>query len=389
MAMDRRSRSSLEERVAWEEPSGKRRIWIIILVAILVATAGIGIVQLYQSSQRHAAEYGWGDNIGGRTTYTLADIEQNRPEGAVLNSLKDDAQGDNERAFVTAALVDSEGNFGPWQNGEIAVQDGEVYCLRAHVHNIGTESSLGTRVAFNIPTETANLITPYGFVFSDNGVPGKCWHGLSFSAKQDFHLEYIYNRASLSSEPIGQVKLDDAVVTKAKSENGTAIGYDSLNGELPSGAEAFVTIQVRIVIDELHKPDEMNFTTDTKVRLLDEKEWSKTVEIEGGDFVEVQFQYLNCDSLVHQGVIARVDLPEGMELVPGTTKLYNVAYPDGVSLEADTVDTGGVMIGNYYPDVNAFVRCTVKVNSAEDTEILASFTVAETTMYDSCELSLG
>jgi len=308
------------------------------------------------------------------------------PEGAVLNSLSDGPQG-NEKGFLKVAKVAAEGEEPAWQNGEIPVEDGQIYLARVYVSNNGKEDSLNTRVAISIPNESAKEVLLSGTIFSDNAVPSNCWSSVLLTSKKAFHLEYFYGTSTLSNDRLGEISIGDGVVAKAASENGVAIGYDALDGVLPGGAEGFVTIRFRVVVDELHTPDKMNFTTETKVRLLNEQDWGKSVTTQTGDYIQVQFRYQNTDKIEHYQVVAKVNLPAGVELVPGTTELYNVGYEHGKTFDVDTIASEGIPIGTYTPGSNAYVRCTVKINADDVEEISAGFVVDETTKTETCKLN--
>lgn len=351
----------------------------LLLVAVVVVT----VILCCGKKEPPTTKYGWGDSVGGRPSYTMADGAQ---EGAVLNSLSDGPQGD-EKGFVKVAKVAAEGEDPVWQGGEISVEDGQVYMTRVYVGNNGKEDSTNTRVAINIPNESAKEVLLSGMIFSDNATPNSCWSSVLLTSKKAFHLDYFYGASTLSNETLGEVPIGDGVVTKAASENGVAIGYSALDGVLPGGGSGFVTIRFRVVVDELHRPEKMDFTTEAKVRLLNEQDWSKSITTQTGDYVQVQLRYQNTDKIDHYQVTAKVNLPAGTELVPGTTVLYNVSYEHGETLDADTIASEGIPIGTYTPGSNAYVRCTVKINSDDVEEITAGFVVSETSKQNSCKLN--
>ena len=57
----------------------------------------------------------------------------------------------------------------------------------------------------------------------------------------------------------------------------------------------------------------------------------------------------------------RAVLPNNLRYVPGSTKLYNTDYPNGVSIRDDYLPTDGIKIGNYKVGTNAYVRFTAEV----------------------------
>ena len=236
------------------EKKVKISLWLTVIVCI------IWFVLLLFLQKRHANRaIGWGDNSHGRQGYTQEAINAGVLEDTIVfNSVSDGKIGD-EKNFVgvrldTGTSVDKD-NI--WNGNDIMVQNGEIYLVQAFVHNnsrLGYDGiSNGTRVAFNIPTESATSIPVYGFISSDNASPSEYWDGVLFKSNQKFHLEYLYGSALLENSGIGAsgLPLSDEIVTKAASNNGILIGYDALDGNIPGGEQyaSYVTIKVMIVFD--------------------------------------------------------------------------------------------------------------------------------------------
>lgn len=378
-----------ETEATAEQPESKGKILLVIgLVVALIAAITCACVHFINQSGKVSC--GWGDDSGGRPSYTAAEVEEGALENQVVfNSISDNAEYGNEKRYISAELV---GGNGRWNYRELKVEDGQTYILRVRVANNGGQTSTNTRVAFSLPLEPATQAPIYGRIYSENGTPSKYWDGILLTCDTPFRVEYIYGNSTLESESLGIVPVGDEIVTKAASENGIAIGYNALDGLMPGGAEVFVTIQIRIVAEE-PQPSNLSFTTNAKVRQdSTETSWDTSIEAQIGELVQVQFLYTNTDSVTHNGVIASVILPDGIELVPGTTKIYNSSY-DGKLIEtADaTLDTSGINIENYAPGANAYVRCTVRITDAvtsSEAKIWAVTTVGETHVQDSCTVTI-
>lgn len=309
----------------------------------------------------------WGDNGGGRASYTINQINSgvlgNR---IVFNSISNSTIGD-EKNFVGAREYTgvNAGTANVWNGNDITVKNGQEYIIRLYVHNNnpnGTSAvSRNTRVAFNIPTTSSKQVQVNGYIFSDNATPSEYWDYVNFNSNQAFHLEYVYGSALLENNGIGAnggAKLSDEIVTKAASKNGVQIGYDKLDGRIPGcyTYDGYVTIRVKAVFDT-------DYTIEQKVRLAGTKDWSYTLEdAKVGDLVEYQIQYKNTSNKneTHNNVMIKDILPNNMEYVAGSTKLYNAKY-NGATVNQDTVVTTGINIGNYAKGANAYVRFTAKV----------------------------
>ena len=309
-----------------------------------------------------------------RPSYTLAEINEGvLKDTVVLNSISDGEIG-NEKDFAGVRKYNgsnTEGVQNEWEN-EIEVEDGQEYIIRAYIHNNNPHAENAAEnvmVAFSIPTDSSNSIHVHSLITSDNANPSEYWDGLTFTSNSDFHLEYVYGSALLENNGVGAggLQLSDEIVTKASS-GGVLIGYYDyrtnpedpviLDGVIPGCYQyaSYVTIRVKAVFDT-------DFRISQHIRLKGDTEWHNYVEAEIGDEVEIQFQYQNidrCDN-THENVMVRSVLPEDLEYVPGSTILYNAAWPDGVAIDQDDVTTTGINIGSYEIGANAYIRFTAKV----------------------------
>lgn len=308
---------------------------------------------------------GWGDNGGGRQSYTYDEIFRIQANGewnnrVVFNSISDGEIG-NEKNFVGAREYNDAIKI--VNANEIDAKDGQEYIIRAYVHNNNPNSYDGlaenVKVAFNVPETSATDIAVHGFIFSDNASPSEYWDGVLFKSDIPFHLEYIYGSALLenSSDSIGKLQLSDEIVTKAASNHGVFIGYDALDGRLPGGRQyaCYVSIRVRVIFDT-------TYTVTQKIRLVGDTEWQSSVDAEVGDQVEFCIEYQNAsEEEYHENVMVKDILPENLCYIPGSTKLYNSNHPKGATFDQKSVITTGINIGHYNPGANAFVIFTAEV----------------------------
>ena len=334
----------------------KKAIKLVTMAAAVVAVGAIGT----------AVVSAWGDNSGGRRTYTVAEINKgDLGNKIVFNSIKDDTlpKGNikDERNFV-AARDKSTGNNGEdnvWQNNEITVEEGKTYIIRLYVHNnnpkgrdavakdVTTNFSLGTVVSTEQRVD--------GYINSSNATPSKYWDDVVFKSNngKKFYLDYVEGSALLENSGVakkGGVKLADSVVT-----SGVKIGFDSLNGEVPGcyGFANYVTIEVKPVFES----SEISKT----VRKLTDKSFSEEVKASIGETVEFQIAYKNLNAAQVNNTTLKDSLPKGLEYVKGSTKIYNATYKDGATVTSDTLTTDGINIGGYKVGANAYVRFQAKV----------------------------
>ena len=326
--------------------------------------------------------YAWGDNIGGRDTYSLQEVNEGALGDTItFNSISfqdsdyiwyKETTGEDlpsgiiteEVNFVGARMVgEKQGAQNVWNGNEIRAVDGGFYYIRlyAHNNNPGGYDTVAedTKVFFNIPQESADNIRVNGYLTSSNAYPSEYVDYVDFVAEQPFHLEYVYGSALLENNGIGAdggIQLSDDIA--APESGGVLIGYDELDGRVPGCYQYanYITIMVKVVYD-------YSFTLDTQVRLAGsaDESWQKEGAAEIGDTVEFQLTYENTDDLTQEGVVIRSMLPDNLEYVAGSTVLYNVNYPNGLVSDTDAVVDSGINIGAYTAGSNALVRFTAKV----------------------------
>ncbi len=306
----------------------------------------------------------WGDNGGGRPSYTVDQINKGvLGNKIVFNSISDSVDGD-EKNFLSAQAA-TDDIHGTWQGNNITVENGKEYTIRLYVHNNNPNGydaiARDTKAAISIPTTSGKQVQVNGFITSSNATPSKYWDYVNFNSDNNaFHLEYVYGSALLYNNKIGVggLKISDDVVEKAASQNGTLIGYDALDGNVPGcyTYDNYVTVRVKAVYDT-------DYTVTQKVRVIGGvKEWTDYVNAKVGDTVEFQMEYKNITNGESQdNVSVRDILPSNLEYIPNTTKLWNEFY-DGGLISPDTAMFGnGINIGGYNPGANAYVRFRAKV----------------------------
>lgn len=349
--------------------------------------------------------FAWGDDSGGRPSYSTQYISEHADDFGntpLFNSISD-AEIGNEKDFVSTMEADNSGfaqnPHGKWRGGNVEVENGETYVIRLYVNNNNPNGfdavAENVKVAFSIPSTSSKQVQVNGFIESSNASPSEYWDYINFKSNKNFHLEYVYGSALLYNGGTGQegITLGDEIATKA-SEGGALIGYNALDGQIPGGDayKSYITIRVKVVYDD-------DFTVKTMSRLVGEKEWSEVVDAEIGDQVEFQIEYNNTGTETQDNVMIRDILPGNLKYVPGTTKLYNMNYPNWATLTPDgDIVTRGVNIGSYLgsPDGknggNAFIRFTAEVvdsNLEEGINTIENFVwvgVNDTTIEDSVKI---
>lgn len=201
---------------------------------------------------------GWGDNGGGRESYTLDEINAGvLGNHIVFNSISDSVIG-SEKNFV-GARVDTgvnEGKDNVWAGNLIEVEEGETYLIRLFCHNnnpLGYDAEAeNVEACFVIPAETGKTIAINGMLQCSNASPSEYWDSVVMTSKRPFYLEYVAGSACMENNAIGSnggVTLDDRIA----DGYWTPLGYTALDGKIPGCFQyaAYVTIKVKPVFESL------------------------------------------------------------------------------------------------------------------------------------------
>lgn len=300
-----------------------------------------------------AAVMAWGDSAGGRTVYTLDEINAGKLGDTItFNSITNGKIGD-ERNFVGAKLSTDTSNV--WKANEISVKDGDVVTIRLYVHNNSPKGEKkiaeGVSANFSLPTTVAKSHTVIGYLNSSNATPNRYWDEVKLTSSEDFYMEYVEGSAKYTNSKMGTVALSNNIINSA-----VTLGYEKLDGKIPGcyQYDGQVTIQVKI-----HKSVTAKLAK--TVRIKGAKGWNESVEAKIGDEVEFQIEYVNLTSEKVDNVMIRDVLPTNLEYVKDSTVLYNSNYQNGTKVVENTLTTSGINIGSYGVNGNAYVRFTAKV----------------------------
>ena len=298
----------------------------------------------------------WGDSSNGRPVYTLEQIEAgDLGDKITFDSITNGAIGD-ERNFVAAIPTSNyqpKGNT--WNADTIQVKDGETYTILLYVHNNSPkgEEAIATGVTanFSLPTTVGKSHKVVGYINSTNATPGTYWDEVEFTSDQDFYLEYVENSATYTNN-IGTFNLpNDVVVGK-----GATLGYKTMDGNIPGCYQYDGEVHIQVVAH-----NSVTASVSKKVRIKGTKDWSEAVTAKVGEEVEYQIEYTNLLNQTVNNVMIRDILPDNVEYVAGSTKLYNSNHKEGVKISEDTLTTSGINIGNHNEKANSYVRFTGKV----------------------------
>ena len=298
----------------------------------------------------------WGDSDGGRSTYTVEDIQAGKSGNKIFfNSISNSVDG-NELYFVSARSEEMK----TWNTNDLQVEDGKTYLVRLYVHNNNPYGENGVaknvKVSYVVPTTSGKEVKISGTIDADNATPKSYWDSVVFKADQNFHLEYVKGSATIANNG----KLNGTALSDSIVNGSTLIGYDKLDGNLPGCFQyaAYIGIKVKVVYD-------YDFEISKTVRNVTngDKTWSKQVYAKEGDIVEYQIYYKNTSNVSEKNVQILDKLGSNQTYVKGSTKLYNVLNPKGLAITSDEITGKGISIDDYAAGAEAYIRFRVTVKN--------------------------
>ncbi len=302
-----------------------------------------------------AALFAWGPD---RPTYTSAVPADH----VTFNSITDNPVQGDERNFVQVREINA-GN--ETYADSISLSAGHKYVVYVYYHNNAASNlnASGVGIAHNvyvkaqIPAVVTNGSTDtkgVGYISASDSNPTSVWDNISFSNNtgSDISLRYVTGSATIHNlgSTNGQTLSDNIVTT------GAALGYNALDGVILGCNEyaGYVTFEV--------KADQPNFTVEKQVRIAGTTTWQKSITANAGDNIEYLVQYINTGTTDQNDVIVDDTLPAHVSYVNGTSVLKNTNNPTGKTI-SDNVTKGGINIGSYSSNANAYVKFSAKIDN--------------------------
>ncbi|MBU5362642.1 hypothetical protein KQI58_16335 [Enterococcus raffinosus] len=272
------------------------------------------------------------------------------PENVVFNSIENaNLEGyfsGDERYFCSIRKVDAK----EWKN-EVVLEVGSEYEVISFFHN-NSKSSVANDVTMKntIPTamkkdESKRI---YSFIGSSNSEPKEIWDSVIIKANENVAMRLEKNSVQIKTDG----KANNSIVNDEFFSNGAKIGFDGLNGTIPSSKYGQVRYKFKVF--------QPNFEVSMKVSKHDENDWQPTLNANYGDIVDFLVEFKNSGQTDMRNVIMRIDLPKELNyaldsssMANGSSEFKPVDISDGM--------TTGYNIGHYTPDSNAFIKFSAKL----------------------------
>lgn len=323
----------------------KRRLTVAGLAAVAISA----IIPFASSSA-------WGPE---RTTFTM----KNPSDYVTFNSITDNTALGDERNFVRVMEVGSGNKY----SDSVTVTPGKEYEVYIYFHN-NAKSSLNTaegapgiarqvRISTGLSSWTVNSskkVKISGLIASSNAKPTEVWDEafLTANSTKDILLKYVPASAVIHNayKANGSVLSDKYLF----SNDGVYIGENELNGYIPGCAEYSGYITYRL---KAYQAGSKISKTVSK----DGKNFFETVDAKPGDTLTYKVEFQNTGNIDLTDVTFSDKLPNGVTLVPGTTRLVNAANPNGLTMK-DIIGQNGFNTGLYTGGATAVITYQVKVN---------------------------
>lgn len=265
----------------------------------------------------------------------------------------------DERNFFHGKITGADGGFYDPMNG---LRAGDEILMRVYVHNgadpkynaSGQGVAKNTRVRVALPSGLSQNQVAHAFVSADNAQPGTVEDTLTMNGQYPIELNYVAGSATVKTNFQDKAVSDDIV------KGGVLIGDKNLDGTQHGCFEyvALVTFKVKVKAP--------SYSLEKKVRLNGTSTFTKNVEAKPGDKVDYVLAFKNVGSTDLYNVVLGDKLPAGVTYVPGTTEFYSAhTGSKWVKSPSDNVTVGGVDVGAYAPQGDAYVRFTAQLPSED------------------------
>lgn len=302
-------------------------------LAALALLLGLAPLLVGASAEQASAlvDTPWGPD---RATFTWDDPAPY----ATFNSITDNPQLGDERNFVRVREVKDGERFGD----EVSLERGKTYEVYIYYHNnadahevgktaIGIADGAAVKSSFPAYVKSGEKATVTGTLFASDTNPLEVWDGAYLNAAEDLYLRYvpgtatIHNGGELNGQSIGPDYLFG---------DGALLGYNQFSGILPGCNEYAGYITYQLFADAPGFDISKSLVGDSST-------------VRAGDIVTFKVRYDNTGTMDQTNVVVRDTLPDSLEYVTGSAKLYNNNFTEGKAVNDDIISENGMNIGDY------------------------------------------
>lgn len=339
----------------------KSKITKLLGVAILTLAATVGIASSAPEAQA------WGPE---RQTFTMA----NPADYPTFNSITDNPTIQDERDFVRIGELHSANDTNPSPttlSNTAEIIPGHQYLVYIYVHNNASatyndkaHNNAGVALQTRLSTAFSTVVTPSNpgtvsaTVTASNSTPTSVWDEASMTTTYDkVLLSYLTGSAKIFND----WGLNGSVMPNTLfTETGSLLGLNALNGVIP-GCEEY-----HVIVSYVLEAKELSGTIEKTVS-KDGTNFAKNIQTNPGDEVTFKLTIKNAGDVALTNATIKDTLPEGLTLMPDTTKLMandsgtwdtlsdNII---GTGFNLGTIGTGNTVVITYKAIVKGDYDCT-------------------------------
>ena len=284
-----------------------------------------------------------------------------RADYATINSIYDNPVIGDERNFVRIRKAGTNDTY----KDTVVAEPGAEYEIWIFFHNNANSQlndSTGRTFAQNIRVRVdpvpsnmskGDVAMIKGIISTTNSTPAEVWDTAYIRTEEAVSLRYVRGSVRLhNGSDLHNQRLDDEALFGKKG--GAFVGYDQW-GLLPGGEQYSGNVTFRI------KVDKAGFSMDCTVSKENANDYRNEIEAVPGEILDFKIYFRNTGTTLIKNVMSYDLLGEGLEFVPGTTKIFNAAHPEG-GVEKDNLFKNGFIIGDYGPGRDAALLYKVKIS---------------------------
>ncbi len=332
-----------------------------------------------------SAQWGWGPD---RATYTM----QNPADHVTFNSITDNdmlngyTMNGDERYFVEASPFTGNASDLYWSD-ETVVEDGKEYVVHMYVHNDAASNlnlvAENVHASVLLPTEAASSIEVAGMISSSNATPNEVWDSTTFKSadNREFTLKYsggakFTNCDEATRDPdskaCNNARTFDLNWDELKTENGAALGYNEMNGQIPGCIAYAGWVSFHVKAEFTSEPD---YTIEKEAKIKgSDSDWAETVEgAKDGDVIAYRLHFTNTGNTPLYDVVLRDIFAKSEDAMDYDVNSVVLRTSDGTKTfsaeeAAGLFNENGLYIGDYAAGADAYVVFEATVKEGVDDE---------------------
>lgn len=301
-------------------------------------------LSLFAALLTSGAAMAWGPE---RPTFTM----EESADYPTFNSITNNNVLGDERNFVRIVEADTGNEY----VDELKIEPGKEYEVYIFYHNNAKSSTNPSGVGIATDVVVSSIFPGYvnssekgkvsATITSPYANPTQVWDEAYFTTDSDVDIVLRYVDASAKIYNAG--KVNGSILSEALFNKGVLIGINSLDGRIPGCTEYSGHIIYRVRAEQVGAAV------------------SKTASVSNaqpGDEFEYTVEFKNTGTTILQNVTFHDELPDGLSLVPGTTRLRDsLGYDEKLG---DLIGKEGYNIGSVGKGVT--ITLTYKVKVAEN-----------------------